>query len=522
MTGQAEPFAIPHAELEEQTIATLQDQLASGVISAVELTQAYLDRIAATNETGPSLRAVIELNPDALAIAASLDLERGQGSVRGPLHGIPILVKDNLDTADGMLTTAGSLALADSRPAADAAVIARLRAAGAVLLGKTNLSEWANFRSAHSTSGWSGRGGQCVNPYQLDRSPSGSSGGSGIAASVSLAAGTLGTETNGSILSPSGVNGVVGVKPTVGLTSRTGCIPIAASQDTIGPMCRTVADAAVLLAAIAGPDPSDAATLGAPRERWDLTSILDANGLDGARIGVARKGLWGYQAQTDLVAEEALRALASAGAVLVDAADIPTVEAMHGEWPPPALDDGMNVLLYEFKAGINAYLATRGEQSPVKTLADLITFNNDHLAQEMPWFGQDLFEAAQEKGPLTDSSYRESLARNQRLSREEGIDAVMREHRLDALVMPTTGPGWKIDLINGGGSKGGCSTPAALAGYPAVSVPMGMVHGLPVGLTFMGTAWSEPVLLKLAYAFEQATQARRKPAFARPGVLPPE
>lgn len=521
MTGHGERDTIPHPELEEQSIAALQAQLSSGSLSGVELAQAYLDRIAATNETGPELRAVIEINPDALAIAASLDLERGQGITRGPLHGIPVLVKDNLDTNDAMLTTAGSLALADTRAGADAAVIARLRAAGAVLLGKTNLSEWANFRSANSTSGWSGRGGQCLNPYQLDRSPSGSSGGSGIAAAASLAAGTLGTETNGSILSPAGVNGIVGVKPTVGLTSRTGCIPIAASQDTIGPMCRTVADAALLLAAIAGPDPADAATLGAPRERWDLDAILDPNGLKGARIGVARKVYWGYQPQTDAVAESALDALRAAGAEVIDPADIPSAEELAGGWPPPPTDDQLNVLLYEFKAGINAYLATRGERSRVKTLADLIAFNEAHRDAEMPWFGQDLFEKAQEKGPLTDQSYRDSLARNQRRSREEGIDAALKEHQLDALVMPTTGPAWKIDLVNGGGSKGGSSTPAALAGYPAVTVPMGMVHGLPVGLTFMGTAWSEPLLLKLAFAFEQATMARRPPAFVRAGVLPP-
>ncbi len=521
MTDQGHDFSIPHAELEERSIADLQRDLTTGAISAVELTQAYLDRINATNDAGPALRAILEVNPDALDIAADLDRERQSGQLRGPLHGIPILVKDNIDTADSMLTTAGSLALTDTRPSADAHVIQRLRAAGAVLLGKTNLSEWANFRSPNSTSGWSGRGGQCVNPYQLDRSPSGSSGGSGIAAAASLAGGTLGTETDGSILSPSGVNGVVGVKPTVGLTSRSGVIPIAASQDTIGPMCRTVADAAVLLAAIAGPDSADTATLVAPETDWDLASILDREGLKGARIGVARAVYWGYHAPTDAIAEAAVAALRCAGAEIVDPADIPTAEEIHGGWPPPPSDDRLNVLLYEFKAGINAYLATRGEAPRVNTLEDLIAFNNEHRDEEMPYFGQELFERAQEKGPLTDQGYLDSLARNQRLSRQQGIDAVLQQHRLDALVMPTTSPGWKIDLVHGGGSKGGSSTPAALAGYPAVTVPMGMVYGLPVGLTFMGTAWSEPVLLRFAYAFEQATRARRIPTYARPAVCPP-
>ena len=521
MIDQELDFSIPHAELVERSIADLQSDLTSRVISAVELTQAYLDRIGATNDAGPALRAILEVNPDALDIAASLDRERQAGQVRGLLHGIPILVKDNIDTNDGMLTTAGSLALADSRPVADAHVIQRLRDAGAVLLGKTNLSEWANFRSTNSTSGWSGRGGQCVNPYQLDRSPSGSSGGSGIAAAASLAAGTLGTETDGSILSPSGVNGVVGVKPTVGLTSRTGVIPIASSQDTIGPMCRTVADAAVLLAAIAGPDSADRATHAAPAIDWDLSKILDRDGLKGARIGVARAVYWGYHAPTDAIAEAAVAALKDAGAEIVDPADIPTAAEIHGGWPPPPTDDRLNVLLYEFKAGINAYLATRGDASRVKTLADLIAFNNEHRDEEMPYFGQELFEEAQEKGPLTDQGYLDSLASNQRLSRQEGIDAVLRQHRLDALVMPTSSPGWKIDLINGGGGKGGSSTPAALAGYPAVTVPMGLVYGLPVGLTFMGTAWSEPTLLRLAFAFEQATRARRVPTYAHPAVLPP-
>jgi len=509
----------PHSELSERTLAELAADLDQGAISARELTQAYLDRIAAMNETGPMLRAVIETNPEALAIADALDAERRAGQVRGPLHGIPVLIKDNIDTADQMLTTAGSLALADSRPARDAEVARRLREAGAILLGKANLSEWANFRSPHSTSGWSGRGGQCLNPYQLDRSPSGSSSGSGAAAAAALAAGTIGSETDGSILSPSGACGVVGIKPTVGRTSRSGVIPIAASQDTLGPMTRTVADAAVLLAAIAGPDARDPATAAAPATDWNLDQLLDRNALRGTRIGVAREVYWGYSEPTDQIAEQALEAMRAAGAEIIDPADIPTAREIAGGWPPPDDDPRLTVLLYEFKDGLNRYLA--GRDGANRTLADVIAFNRDHAAEELTWFGQELFEMAEACGPLTDQRYLDALARNQRVSREDGIDAVLREHRLDALVAPTGSPAWKIDLVNGGGGRGGCSTPAAMAGYPAVTVPMGMVHGLPVGLTFMGAAWSEPTLIRLAYAFEQATMARRTPSYAPAGVLPP-
>jgi amidase len=512
-------FALPHAELDERSIAALQDDLTRGALTSRELTQAYLDRIAAGNEQGPMLRAVIETNPEALAIAEALDAERRQGQVRGPLHGIPVLIKDNIDTGDQMLTTAGSLALADSRPAEDAGVAKRLREAGAVVLGKTNLSEWANFRSPKSTSGWSGRGGQCLNPYQLDRSPSGSSSGSGVAAAAALAAGTIGSETDGSILSPSNACGVVGIKPTVGLTSRSGVIPIAASQDTLGPMCRTVADAALLLAAIAGPDPRDSATAAAPAMEWDLDRMLDRDALRGARIGVAREVYWGYSHPTDELAENALETMRAAGAEIIDPADIPTAREIAGGWPPSKDDARLTVLLYEFKDGLNRYLT--GRESTIKALADLIAYNRDHAAEEMPWFGQELFEMAEACGPLTDQRYLDALARNHRVSRQEGIDAVLREHRLDALVAPTSAPAWKIDLINGGGGSGGCSTPAAMAGYPAITVPMGMVFGMPVGLTFMGTAWSDQRLIRLAYAFEQATHARRTPTYAAAGVLPP-
>jgi amidase len=512
-------FSAPHADLEERAIFDLQNDLTSGRYSAQELTQAYLDRISALNADGPMLRAVIETNPEAIAIAEQLDNERRSGNVRGPLHGIPILIKDNIDSADQMLTTAGSLALRDSRPAEDATMTARLRAAGAIVLGKANLSEWANFRSISSSSGWSGRGGQCLNPYQLDRTPSGSSSGSGVAAAANLAAGTLGSETDGSILSPSNASGVVGIKPTVGLTSRAGVIPISASQDTVGPQTRTVADAAIILAAVAGRDPRDAATLAGPVIDWNLETLLDRDGLRGARIGVARTAYWGSNGKTDEVAENALQVLRDAGAEVVDPANIPTALEIAGGWPPSKDDQRLTVLLYEFKDGLNRYLA--GRSSEVKHLADLIAFNNEHADLEMPFFRQEIFEMAEECGPLTDARYLEALARNRRVSREEGIDAVLREHRLDALVMPTSGPASKIDFVSGGGGGASPSTPAALAGYPAITVPMGFVYGMPVGLCFLGTAWSEPTLIKLAYAYEQASLARRPPTYTPAGVLPP-
>lgn len=512
-------FSTPHSDLEERTILELQSDLGSGRFSARELTQAYLDRIAAMNTAGPMLRAVIETNPEALDIAASLDRERQSGNVRGPLHGIPILIKDNIDSADQMLTTAGSLALTDSRPAEDATMTARLRSAGAIVLGKANLSEWANFRSTSSSSGWSGRGGQCVNPYQLDRTPSGSSSGSGVAAAANLAAGTLGSETDGSILSPSNASGVVGIKPTVGMTSRAGVIPISASQDTVGPQTRTVADAAIILAAVAGHDPRDPATLAAPGFDWSLEKLLDRDALHGARIGVAREVYWGGNAKTDELAEHAVKVLREAGAEIVDPANIPTAQEIAGGWPPAKDDPRLTVLLYEFKDGLNRYLA--GRNSAVKTLADLIAFNHEHADLEMPFFRQEIFELAEECGPLVDVRYLEALARNQRVSREGGIDAALREHRLDALMMPTGGPAPKIDFVGSGGGSPSPSTPAALAGYPAITVPMGFVYGMPVGLCFLGTAWSEPTLIRLAYAYEQASMARRPPSYASAGVLPP-
>ena len=519
--ANGEAFSIPHHDLVDRSIDELAADLADGRMSARELTHAYIDRIEATNDSGPCLRAVNDINPDALDIADQLDSERRSGDVRGPLHGIPILIKENIDTADRMPTTAGSLALLDLAKPQDAGVAEKLRNAGAVILGKTNLSEFANFRSTRSSSGWSGRGGQCVNPYQLDRSPSGSSSGSGVAASASLAAGTLGTETDGSIVSPANASGVVGMKPTVGLTSRAGVIPIAASQDSIGPMCRTVADAAVLLAAIAGADARDQATLDAPAIDWDLTKILDPGGLNGARIGVAREVYWGFHPDVEALAEQALVALREAGAEIVDPANIPTAKEIAGGWPPAPDNSRRTVLQFEFKAGLNAYLSERS--GSIRTLSDLIAWNAAHPDLEMPWFGQELLEQSDACGPLTDANYLKAIARNHRLSREEGIDAALREHRLDAIVAPTGAPAWKIDLLNGGGgTRGGCSTPPAMAGYPVITVPMGAIHGMPVGFSFIGTAWSDAKLLRLAYAFEQATNARIVPGFTPAGVMPPE
>ncbi|HEV2404037.1 MAG TPA: amidase [Ktedonobacterales bacterium] len=499
----------PHPELEEMTIARMRAAMESGELTARRLSEMYLERIQALDAGGPTLRSVIETNPDALAIAEALDRERAAGSTRGPLHGIPVLLKDNIDTADALHTTAGSLALLDSRPERDAFVAERLRAAGAVLLGKANMSEWANFRSTHSSSGWSARGGQALNPYSLDRSTSGSSSGSASAVAANLAAASLGTETDGSILSPANVNGVVGIKPTVGLTSRAGVVPIAHSQDTVGPFGRTVADAAALLSAIAGPDPRDPATkAGAGRGHPDYTRFLDADALRGARLGIPREVFFGYSDKTDAVIEGAIETLRAAGAVIVDPANIPTAKQMS------ASESELTVLLFEIKADMAAYLATRVGANPPRTLADLIAFNEAHAGEEMPFFGQEHFIRAHEKGGLDDPEYLAALAENQRLARAEGIDAALVAHQLDALVMPTGSPAWKIDHVNGDHHGGGASSqPAALAGYPAINVPAGEVHGLPVGLTFMGTAFSEPKLIALAYAFEQATRARRAPRY---------
>ena len=490
--------------IEEAPIAALQAAMADGALSARELTGWYLDRIAAMDRQGPALHAVIETNPDAIAIAELLDRERSEGRTRGPLHGIPILLKDNVDTADRMTTTAGSLALEGSVAPRDAFIAERLRAAGAILIGKANLSEWANFRSTRSTSGWSGRGGQCRNPYALDRTPCGSSSGSGAATAASFCAAAIGTETDGSILCPSAAQSLVGIKPTLGLVSRSGIIPIAHSQDTAGPMARTVADARDLLAAIAAPDPRDTPTRAAGRNAVDLARPLDAGALRGARLGVLRRH-FGENPWADAVAENAIAALRSAGATIVDPVKIPTA----GQWG----DAEFEVLLYEFKADLDAYLAALGASAPVRSLADVILFNERHKERSMPYFGQEIMLMAAKKGPLTDAAYRTARTRARRLAGAKGIDAALAAQRLDALVAPTGGPPWPIDFVNGDHGGGASYGAAAVAGYPSVTVPMGYVFGLPLGLSFYGPAWSDARLIGYAHAFEQATNARRPPRY---------
>jgi amidase len=498
-------------ELNELTIDDLQKRMAAGQETSKSLAEKYLARIEALDRQGPTLRSVIETNPDAIADADRLDAERKAGKVRGALHGIPILVKDNVAVTGRMSTTAGSLALDGSIAPADAFIIARLREAGAVILGKTNLSEWANFRSTRSTSGWSGRGGLCRNPYVLDRNTSGSSSGTGTAIAANLAAAGIGSETDGSIVSPSNHGALVGVKPTVGLLSRHGIIPISHTQDTAGPMTRTVRDAAVLLSAMTGVDADDAATAAAAHVKRDYTAYLDPDGLKGARIGVARKKLFGYSPWSDRIAEEAIDVLKKAGAVIVDPADIPTMAEFGTD--KAGANAEFDVMLYEFKAGLNKYLAALGPHAPVKTLKEAIAFNEAHKDREMPYFGQEVFEMAEKKGPLTDPKYVQALRTCRRLSRTLGIDAVMTEHTLDALVCPTDSPAWLTDLVNADHFTGGSSTLPAVAGYPHITVPAGFAFELPVGLSFIGRAWSEPTLFKLAYAFEQASKARRPPKF---------
>jgi amidase len=497
--------------LEEYGISELQDRFATGEWTSTGLCNAMLERIEALDRAGPTLRSVIELNPDALAIAESLDRERQRGAVRGPLHGVPVLVKDSIDTADRMMTTAGSLALLGNIAPRDAFAVTRLREAGAVILGKTNMSEWGYMRSTRGCSGWSSRGGQVRNPYALDRSPSGSSSGSAVAVAANLCTAAVGAEVDGSIVRPASINGIVGMKPTVGLISRSGIIGVAAPQDTAGPMARTVADLAAVLTALAGEDPRDPATRGSGEHRpGDYRAFLDAGALRGARLGVARD-LMGTHAGVDAVIEEAVRALADLGAKIVDPAD--------GTAVPLFGDAEMQLFLYELKASLNRYLADH-PQARVRTLEELIRFNRNHADEVMPFFGQELLELASAKGGFEEAEYRRAKAECVRLSRTDGIDKVMREHRLDALLAPTDGmPAWVIDPLCGDRIEGGCSSPAAMAGYPHITVPAGYVHGLPVALSFFSTAYQEAKLIGYAYAFEQATSVRRPPTF-RPTVEP--
>ncbi len=499
-TPEVKPF-----ELDEITISELQDSMKSGKFSAKSLVEKYTIRIEEIDRRGPAVNAIIEMNPDALSIADALDQERKAKGPRGPLHGIPVLIKDNIDTADHMMTTAGSLALVGSKPPKDSFVAQRLRAAGAVILGKTNLSEWVNIRSSHSTSGWSGRGGLTKNPYALDRNPCGSSSGTGAGISANLAAVGIGTETDGSIVCPSSSNGLAGIKPTVGLVSRGGIIPISHSQDGAGPMCRTVRDAAILLGALTGVDPDDAATAAsAGKSKTDYAQYCDPDGLKGARIGVARK-YFGFNDSVDALMERSLDVLKKQGATLVDPADIETLGKFD--------DTELLVFMYELKADLNVYLARLGPSAPVRTLKDIIDFNDRNRQKEMPYFGQDLFVKAEAKGPLTEKEYVDAITKNHQLARIEGIDALMDKHHLDAIVAPTGSPAWLTDLINGDHVAGGSSNAAAVAGYPNVNVTAGYIWGLPVGISFFGRAWSEPTLIKLAYSFEQATKARLAPRF---------
>jgi amidase len=482
-------------ELDEVSLADLAAGLQKGKWTSERLVQLYLARIDAIDRSGPKLGAVLALNPDAASIARQLDSERKDNRLRGPLHGIPILIKDNIDTRDPMATTAGSLALADWHAPQDAAVAARLRAAGAIILGKTNLSEWANFRSTHATSGWSGVGGQTKNPYALDRNPDGSSSGSGAGTAASLCAAAIGSETDGSVTAPASNNGIVGLKPTVGLVSGTGIIPISASQDTAGPMARTVRDLAILLSVMADPESKHAT---------DYTRFLDPGGLRGARLGIARK-FFQNNATMDAFLSGCVDALKKAGAEVIDPADLAT----HGQMDAPE----HQVLVYEFKDGVNRYLARLPAGSPARSLEELIAFNEKNRDREMPFFGQELFMEAQSKGPLTDAAYLKARADCVRLSRQDGIDALLAKYKLDAIVSLTSGPPPLIDHVNGDQDTGGCTTPAAVAGYPHITVPAGLYKGLPMGLSFFGAAWSEPVMIRLAYGWEQQMNARRKPGF---------
>lgn len=501
--------------LPEWTISDLQEKMEIGELTARRLVELYSERISEIDKNGPYINSVMELNPDALEIADTLDAERNAGKTRGPLHGVPILIKDNIDTADRMQTTSGSLALEGHVAAKDAFIVKQLRKAGAVILGKTNLSEWANFRGKRSVSGWSSRGGLTRNPYVLDRSACGSSSGSGAAVAANLCAGAVGTETDGSIICPSQTNGIVGIKPTLGLLSRSGIIPIAHSQDTAGPMARTVADAVILLGAMAGVDGQDPATKGSrKRSGSNYMKLLDRDGLRGARIGVARN-MAGTNPRVLKIFEHCIEVMKHLGAVIVDPADVPNFDKFG--------KTEVEVLHYEFKADLNKYLKSVNGNVPVHSMEDVIKFNEENSHKVMPYFGQEHMLAAQEKKSLRDKKYRDALTKNLRLTRREGIDATMRKHKLDAIVVPSGGPAWLIDLVDGDSNNWDMesTSPAAVAGYPHITVPAGFVFGLPVGISFFAGAWQEPTLIKLAYAFEQATQFRRQPRFLPTANLNP-
>lgn len=492
----------------EQTISELQQKMSTGELTSLKITQAYLERI---HDFDRKVNAVIEVNPDVESIAAERDAERANGRIRGALHGIPILIKDNIDTKDKMQTTAGSLALEGNIASRDAFLVRQLRKAGAVILGKTNLSEWANFRGKRSVSGWSSRGGLTRNPYALDRSACGSSSGSGAAVAADFCAAAVGTETDGSVICPSQTNGIVGIKPTLGLISRSGIIPIAHSQDTAGPMARTVADAVILLGAMTGVDKADSATsANAKRALKDYTKFLDKDGLKGARIGIARN-MCGTDGRILELFNQSIVVMKSLGAIIVDPANLPNFDKFG--------KTELEVLHYEFKADLNKYLA--GANGRVKSMADVIKFNEENKARVMPYFGQEHMLTAQEKSGLRDKPYRDALAKNHLLTRKNGIDAVMKKYKLDALIVPSGGPAWMIDLANGDAINWDMesTSPAAVAGYPHITVPMGYIFGLPVGLSFFAKAWAEPTLIKLAYSFEQATKVRIAPKFLKSAEL---
>jgi len=496
----------PDFELDELTITDLQTMMNNGKLTSGKIVDMYLKRIKEIDNNGPGLNSILQLNPDAPVLAENLDKERAAGKIRGPLHGIPVLLKGNIDTADEMFTNAGATALANSIAKHDAFLVGQLQKAGAVILGKTNLSEWANFRSTRSSSGWSSVLGQTRNPYLLDRSPCGSSSGSGVAVSANLCAVAVGTETDGSIVCPSSINGIVGIKPTVGLVSRSGIIPISQTCDTAGPMARTVADATILLGALIGKDDADFAMKNITEDALhsDYTKFLDKNGLNGVKIGIARS-FFNFHEKVDKIMEDAISKMKASGAIFVELPDYKISDEVNkAQWL---------VLLYEFKAGVNSYLSKLPADYPIKSLKDVINFNQANDKTAMPFFGQEILEMAEAKGGLDENEYLESLELMKRMAGPEGIDKVMNDNNLDAIIAPTGSAAWTIDLINGDHFIGGSSSPAAMSGYPAITLPAGFINGLPVGISFFGKAFSEPTLIKIAYAFEQINQARRKPEF---------